>query len=104
MPTPFEQRVVQVIRKIPKGSVATYGQIAALAGSPRAARAVGAMLRADQSGLPWQRVINGQGRISIVNFAYPAQIQAELLRQEGVMVEERDGEYFVDLKKYLWSA
>ncbi len=93
-----------MIKKIPKGRVATYGQIAALAGSPRAAQSVGMILRNDQSGLPWQRVINGQGRISIVNFSYPSELQTELLRQENVVVEEKDGNYFVDLKRYLWKA
>ncbi len=100
----FGQKVTDAIRQIPKGRVATYGQIAALASSPRAAQSVGMILRHKAENLPWQRVINKEGRISIMNIEYPAEIQAELLRQEGVAVEARDGAYFIDLKKYLWSA
>ena len=100
----FGEKVVQIINKIPYGRVATYGQVAALAGSPRAAQSVGMILRNDKSGMPWQRVINSQGRVSIVNFAYPQEVQAELLRQEGIIVEERDGEYFINLQHYLWEA
>jgi methylated-DNA-protein-cysteine methyltransferase-like protein len=100
----FEQQVYSAINRIPKGRVATYGQIAALAGSPRSARAVGTILRHQAEGLPWQRVINREGRISIVNMEYPAEIQAELLRQEGVEVQEKNGEYFVDLLRYLWET
>ncbi|MEX1123711.1 MAG: MGMT family protein [Patescibacteria group bacterium] len=100
----FEQRVCSIIKKIPEGKVATYGQVAALAGSPRAARSVGMILRHQDNDLPWQRVINRRGRISILNLSYPAVIQAELLRQEGIRVEQRSGEYFVDLRVFLWKA
>ncbi|MEX1052035.1 MAG: MGMT family protein [Patescibacteria group bacterium] len=102
MPT-FEQRVIQAVRNIPQGRVATYGQVAALASSPRAARTVGVILRRSAEVLPWQRVINREGRISISNIEFPAEIQAELLRQEGVAVDEKDGQYFIDLRRYLWK-
>lgn len=100
----FEQKVRSLITQIPPGRVTTYGQIAALAGSPRAARAVGMILRNDSTELPWQRVINSRGRISILNFNYPAQLQAELLRQEGVAVTESREGFFVDLSVYLWKT
>ncbi len=100
----FEQKVIAAIRKIPAGKVSTYGTIAALAGSPRAALAVGRILRqsSESQQLPWPRVINSQGRISIVNMNYPAELQAELLKSEGVKVERRGNYFWVDLKKFGW--
>ena len=78
-------------------------------GAPNAARAVGYALRAlkdkqDDSAyadIPWQRVVNSQGRISIVNREFGAQIQADLLRQEGVDVSE---ELKINLDEYLWKG
>jgi len=78
-------------------------------GAPNAARAVGYALRALKdrgddpayTDIPWQRVVNSQGRISIVNREYGAQLQAELLREEGVVVSE---DLRIDLDRYLWSG
>lgn len=53
--------------------------------------------------LPWHRVINSQGIISIENLAVPKAEQARRLQAEGVKVELRDGNYWVDLSKYLWK-
>lgn len=102
--TDFEQKVISFIRKVPAGKVCSYGTIAALAGSPRSALAVGRILRqkSDQENLPWQRVINTKGRISIMNMELPAELQAELLRQEGVKVELRNGSYWVDMNEFGW--
>ncbi len=104
MPDTFAAKVIEITNRIPRGKVATYGQIAGMAGSPRAAKTVGQILnrQSQTHNLPWQRVINRQGRISIATLEYPAQLQAELLGQDGVKVEERDGSFWVDLKKYLW--
>lgn len=99
----FSSRAKQKISLIPKGKVATYGQIAALCGSPRSARMIGQILARSAADLPWQRVINSAGRISIVNFSYPASMQAKLLDQEGIEVKQKGSEYFVDLGKYLWQ-
>lgn len=101
----FKEQVLKKIKGIPSGKVATYGQIAALAGSPRAALMVGRILRysSESEGLPWQRVINSKGRVSIINMAYPAQLQAKLLQDEGVKVEMKDGSYYVNLAQYLWQ-
>lgn len=101
----FQTRVVRYIRQIPPGRVATYGQIAGLAGSPRAAIIVGEILRRQTHAhdLPWQRVINRQGRLSIVNIEFPAALQAELLRNEGVAVEEIAGTFQVDLARFQWN-
>ncbi|MBI3120289.1 MAG: MGMT family protein [Candidatus Kerfeldbacteria bacterium] len=102
----FFQTVYRMVRRIPKGKVATYGQIAALCGSPRAARTVGWALNAlphDQSEkIPWQRVLNREGRISILHRSATKELQAELLRSEGVYVELRDGNYWVDLRAFGW--
>ena len=100
----FARQVIDTIKRGPRGRVATYGQIAALAGSPRAALMVGRILHhsSESEQLPWQRIINSQGRISIVNMTYPAELQATLLEEEGVTVEKRTGSYYVDLAKFLW--
>lgn len=100
----FKEQVIKKIKEIPSGKVATYGQIAALAGSPRAALMVGRILRysSENEKLPWQRVINSKGRVSIVNMAYPAELQARLLQEEGVVVEKRIDSYYIDLNQFLW--
>jgi methylated-DNA-protein-cysteine methyltransferase-like protein len=105
----FYEQVYKVVRRIPRGQVTSYGRIAAMLGAPNAARAVGYALRAlkDKNdnpaydNIPWQRVINSQGRISIVNREYGAQRQAELLREEGVEVSP---ELRINLETYLWSG
>ena len=97
----FHQKVVKVIKKIPRGKVATYGQIAALAGSPRAARQVVRALHtsSDKEKLPWHRVINSKGYISLKpNSGY--EIQKAMLEDEKVIFAADDS---IDLKKYLWQ-
>lgn len=101
----FFFRVYNMARRIPKGKVATYGQIAALVGSPRASRQVGwalAQLDSDTK-VPWQRVINREGRITIENMQFPKDLQAKILESEGVEVELHDGNFFVDPNKFLWE-
>lgn len=105
----FYSRVYKMTKKIPRGRVATYGQIAALCGSPRAARQVGWALHAldekpNHANVPWQRVINRHGMISTTCLDHPAEEQAHRLRREGVAIAERDGNFFVDLKDYIWKA
>lgn len=105
----FYEQVYVVVRQIPRGKVSSYGRIAKMLGAPNAARAVGYALRAlkdksddpDYAGIPWQRVVNSQGRISIVNREHGAQRQAELLRSEGVEVSE---DLRIDLDVFLWSG
>jgi methylated-DNA-protein-cysteine methyltransferase-like protein len=88
----FDQRVMEVVVQIPPGQLATYGQIAELIGAWGAARQVGWALRRLPlpSPIPWHRVVNTHGCISLS----PARegsdwIQAELLRAEGIAVDER---------------
>lgn len=82
----FVKRVLTCIQDIPSGHVATYGQIAALAGKPRNARQVGRILYAltDQDDVPWHRVINAQGAISTYRVG-AGDLQYFLLTQEGIV-------------------
>ncbi|MCM2591645.1 MGMT family protein [Rossellomorea marisflavi] len=84
---PFTQRAVSIIKSIPKGRVMTYGQVAAHAGSPRGARQVVRMLHSMSAkhGLPWHRVLNGKGEISLGG--EEGQHQMDALRQEGILFQ-----------------
>jgi len=99
----FFRQVYRVVRQIPAGKVATYGQIAALLGQPRAARTVGWAMHAVPEGcdVPWQRVINAQGRISTSCQEHEVGLQRQLLEAEGV-VFDADGR--VDLRVYGWEG
>jgi len=97
----FSQRVKNMVERIPRGKVATYGQIAAYAGNPRAARQVVWILHSSSSKdrLPWHRVVNREGRISLKP-DYGYEIQKELLRKEGIEFDKNDT---IDFDRYLWS-
>lgn len=98
----FKDSVIENILKIPEGKVTTYGTIATLAGSPRRAREVGYILHSltEKHNLPWQRVINREGYISIRgNDINMKNLQKKLLEDEGIAVSE---EFMIDLKKYGW--
>ncbi len=97
----FGQKVVKIIKQVPYGKVTTYGYVAIMAGLPRGARLVGGILmhQSEKQQLPWQRVINREGYLSIRNPEYPKPLQKALLEQEGVEVSS---EFIVDLKKYGW--
>jgi len=97
----FKQKVLQIVSKIPKGKVTSYGFIAVLAGKPRGAREVGWMLSSIPEGshIPWWRVVNSKGFISIKNANISKEIQKELLEKEEVTVSKN---FMVDLNKYLW--
>ncbi len=79
----FKARVQEIVHLIPAGKVATYGQIAALAGHPGAARGCGQALHGDDE-LPWHRVLNSQGRISKGGSDYRPSVQRSMLEAEGV--------------------
>ena len=97
----FYQRVVRLIRSIPEGKVATYGQIAEYAGNLRAARQVSYILHSssEKENLPWQRVINSKGRISMKP-GRGYELQKKLLEDEGIVFDEEDA---IDLKRFLWQ-
>ncbi len=99
---PFTLRVIGILRKIPKGKVATYGQIAALSGKPHGARGVGWILNAcsETHKLPWQRVINSKGSISFPKKSDEYAEQQRLLKKEGVRIST---EGKIDLEKYQWQ-
>lgn len=96
-------RIHAVVRRIPRGRVATYGQVAELAGMPGHARQVGYALhalRADDRGVPWQRVLNAQGRTSLRSEPGAEQVQRQMLELEGVVF---DASGRVDLARYRWQ-
>ena len=94
--------VYRVVRRIPPGKVATYGQVARLLGMPRGARTVGWALRAlpEGSGVPWQRVVNAKGTISFTPGGYAASVQQALLEEEGIVFEQGR----IDLRAYGWAG
>jgi len=96
----FHGAVYRLVGAIPRGRVATYGQIAAILGWPRAARAVGYAMRHCPSGLPWHRVVNASGGISLRANVGNMLTQRVLLEQEGVAV--RRGR--IALARYRWAG
>jgi len=106
----FYRQVWALVRQIPPGKAATYGQIAALIGPPPGmdaksylafgARWVGGAMAACPEGVPWQRVINSQGKVSLRPGGGGAN-QHQLLESEGVQFDEHDR---VDLKLYAWEG
>jgi methylated-DNA-protein-cysteine methyltransferase-like protein len=101
----FYQEVYELVAQIPYGKVMTYGQIADILGRPTAARAVGYALHQLPPGskIPWQRVINAQGRISprgASDILHEPLLQRTLLEQEGVQFDSNGK---IDLKRYLWE-
>jgi methylated-DNA-protein-cysteine methyltransferase-like protein len=97
----FSDRAKQAITAIPRGTVATYGQIAACAGNHRASRQVAWLLHSSsrKDNLPWHRVINSRGSISLP-IGGGFEEQKVLLEGEGVRVDERGR---IDLSKFLWN-
>lgn len=94
------QRILAAVRKIPKGRVSTYGNVAEVAGLPRRARLVGTVLRQTPASVkvPWFRVINAGGRISFPVNSDAYERQRSNLEAEGIsLVRGR-----VDLKRYGW--
>ena len=93
----FRDRVIAVVRAIPEGRVATYGQVAGLAGRPRAARGIGGILRSAPDDVPWHRVVNAKGGISTYRIG-AGDLQEALLASEGVVVRDRT----LDLSVHRW--
>ncbi|GMV43103.1 MAG: hypothetical protein AMXMBFR64_48190 [Myxococcales bacterium] len=88
----FHERVYEVVRRVPRGRLTTYGDVATVLGSPRVARQVGWALSAlpkVQTDVPWHRVINAQGRISHRGDVWRAEDQALRLAGEGVVADAR---------------
>lgn len=108
-PVEFRSKVWEVARQIPLGKVATYGQIAAWVGPPEGvneqdyrsfgARWVGGAMAACPDDVPWQRVVNAQGKISLRGKGETQ--QRELLEAEGVIFDSRER---IDLKRFAWAG
>ena len=100
--TAFSKKVISIVKKIPRGRVATYGQIAALAGKPHGARGVGWILNscAKLYSLPWQRVINSKGKISFPKRNEFYREQRKLLLKEKVRFTSDDS---ISLEIYGWK-
>lgn len=106
----FNQTVWKIVRQIPPGAVATYGQIAALIPPPpgmsvqdyRAwgARWVGSAMAACPDNVPWQRVINSQGKLSLRPGGGQEE-QRRLLEDEGITFDEHER---INLKRYQWAG
>jgi methylated-DNA-protein-cysteine methyltransferase-like protein len=103
MTSTFFEQVYQAVRLVPPGKVATYGQIARLLGRRRGARTVGWALRAlpEGSDVPWQRIINAKGTVSLDARGYGGALQQALLEAEGVVFDEHGR---VDLNIYGWAG
>ena len=97
----FTEKVVKIIKNIPKGQVLSYGMIASLAGNPRGARQVVRILHTQsrKNNLPWYRVVNSKGKISLkdpINYDE----QKYLLEFEGIIFSNDDK---IDFDKYFWK-
>jgi methylated-DNA-protein-cysteine methyltransferase-like protein len=96
----YRERVYEIVRQIPAGKVMTYGQLALILGEGYTARTVGYVMHgADSESVPWQRVINSQGRSSMGKLTIPVNLQQELLEAEGV---EFDTSGKCDLGEFQW--
>jgi len=95
----FSKKVEIILKNIPQGKVTSYGTVAALAGSPRAARQVVQIIHRTDN-IPWHRVINSKGEIAIKDYK-GFQEQKILLKMEGV---ESDSNGKIDLNKYQWKC
>lgn len=99
---PIYQRIYKIIKQIPKGRVATYGQIAKLAGIPGQPRRVGYALSILPEGevVPWHRVVNAKGEVSPrIEMGY-AELQRRLLEKEGIRF---DANAKISLSKFQWK-
>jgi methylated-DNA-protein-cysteine methyltransferase-like protein len=95
----FYTRTWQVVRSIPRGRVASYGQVAELAGMPRGARQVGRALRLSPVSLPWHRVVTASGRI-----AFP--VHSDSYRRQCARLSEEDVPVIggrIDMRRFRWQ-
>jgi methylated-DNA-protein-cysteine methyltransferase-like protein len=93
-------RIYTIVRQIPRGKVATYGQVAGIVGDCTA-RMVGYAMAAAPDDVPWQRVINAQGKISPRADGWGSEAQRLRLEEEGVHL---DADHKLDLKHYRWGG
>lgn len=98
MSSVFKQHVYDLVALIPEGRVMTYGQIAALCGSPGAARVVGQVAHFGSEDLPWHRVVNASGGMARGFWPGGADGQAQLLREEKIVIHNNK----IKLDEYIW--
>ena len=97
----YRERVYEIVRHIPRGRVMTYGQIAEILGEGYTARTVGYVMHgADSENVPWQRVINAQGKCSTGKMTLPVNLQQSILESEGVKFSAVGK---CDLNSTLWT-
>jgi methylated-DNA-protein-cysteine methyltransferase related protein len=97
----YREKVYDLVRQIPKGRVMTYGQIAEILGEGYTARTVGYVMHgADSENVPWQRVINAQGKCSTGKMTLPVNLQQSILESEGIKFNASGK---CDLSAVLWS-
>jgi len=95
----YRERVFRLVRRIPRGRVMTYGQIAEILGEGYTARTVGFVMHSADNKTPWHRVINAQGGCSTRSLVLPHDKQQRLLESEGVKFNQRGR---CNLQDYLW--
>lgn len=101
MGSEVHRRILDVVERIPEGRVATYGQVARLAGLGGQARLVGYALHASERSLPWHRVINARGEVSARSDSFSETLQYRLLAAEGVVFDERGR---IPLARFRWDG
>lgn len=97
----FSDQVYDIVGRIPRGTVTTYGLIARMLGRPQSARYVGFALRSAPQGLPCHRVVNQQGDMAPQDAFGSRDFQRELLRSEGIAFLPNGR---IDMKKHLWMG
>ena len=97
--TTYREGVYEIVRQIPAGKVTTYGQLAIILGEGYTARTVGYVMHGAGEGVPWQRVINSQGKCSTGRLTIPMNLQQELLEAEGVVFNDKGK---CDLSNFQW--
>lgn len=95
----YREQVYKIVRRIPRGRVMTYGQIAEILGDGYTARTVGFVMHASGDQTPWHRVINARGACSTGKIVLPEDKQQRLLESEGVIFDDRGR---CKLERYLW--
>ncbi len=103
-PSPsFNELVYELVRHIPRGKVLSYGRVAYLLGVPNGARAVGwamSALKSGDRGVPWHRVVNAKGRVSIKGSPEGAAEQRARLEAEGIVFDDKG---YLDMGQHLWD-
>lgn len=96
----YREKVYEIVRQIPAARVMTYGQIAEILGEGYTARTIGYVMHASNTeDVPWQRVINSQGKCSTGRLLLPQNIQQKMLENEGIVFNEKGK---CDLNVYRW--